>query len=117
MEEDAETQLQSIFVTEVIMEKDKLFFVPSVEDFEDQIDAIIDDYVATVSSKVRLLGHEELIECVFSSHCLVIPSTPIFLSSLPYHSTALSSFLLPFIPSYLPNFDSLLPPSFRSPLF
>jgi len=60
--EEEVDEIQSIFVTEVIMEKDKLVFVPSVEDFEDQIDAIIDDYVATVSSKVRLLGHEELIE-------------------------------------------------------
>ncbi len=57
---EGKAQQKAVFVTEVLLEGGVLVFVPSMTDFEERIEAVMETFVETVSSNVRLLGNAEL---------------------------------------------------------
>jgi hypothetical protein len=54
--------INAVFETEVLLEGDVLVFVPSPREFEDAMDAFVDKYLESVSSRTRLLGSDRLSE-------------------------------------------------------
>jgi hypothetical protein len=51
----AKNAVVAVFETEVILEGDYFIFVPSPRDFEEQMDYLVDKYLESVNSNVRLL--------------------------------------------------------------